>query len=62
MPECTQHAFEKWMLSFEHPTVGWITPNWFLRGDTDTTYSNDYVQGAWVTFNLRAETDRKSVV
>jgi hypothetical protein len=46
----TRQAFELWMLSIEHPVIGWISKEWFERGDNGETYANEYVQGAWVTY------------
>lgn len=48
-----REAFEAYMLSIEHPVIGWIHKLWFQRGDTPDTYSNDYVQGAWVIWQSR---------
>lgn len=47
-------VFEAYMLGREHPVFGWITSNWFGRGDNQATYENDYVQGCWVMWQARA--------
>lgn len=47
-------AFETYMLGREHPVFGWISRNWFGRGDNPATYENDYVQGCWVMWQARA--------
>lgn len=49
----SQQEFEAWMLSVEHPVIGWISKDWFGPGDDPTTYANDYVQGAWVAYRFR---------
>ncbi|MCF5382011.1 hypothetical protein GIW05_00550 [Pseudomonas syringae] len=53
MPENLRQEFENWMLSIEHPVIGWITRQWLERGEDAENYANDYVQGAWTTYRLR---------
>lgn len=60
MPENPRQEFEDWMLSIEHPVIGWITRHWFERGDDGENYASDYVQGAWMTYRLRPASVEKA--
>lgn len=58
-----REAFEKYMFDREHPVIGWIDEHWFKRGDDPETYANDYVQGAWVMWQVRpAQTEHQPCV
>ncbi|MDU8350931.1 hypothetical protein RYA05_03365 [Pseudomonas syringae pv. actinidiae] len=46
----SRERFQKWVLSIEHPVLGWLDEHWLKRGDNPEWYANDYVQGLWVAF------------
>lgn len=46
----SRERFQKWVLSVEHPVLGWLDQHWLKRGDDPEGYANEYVQGLWVAF------------
>lgn len=54
-----QQKFKEWMLSIEHPVLGWISEEWFEPGDDPTTYANDYIQGAWMVYASKVASEEK---
>lgn len=46
----SRERFQKWVLSVEHPVLGWLDEQWLKRGDDPEGYASEYVQGLWVAF------------
>ena len=45
--EARRVKFEEWVLSVEHPVLGWIDKHWLVRSDNGATYANEYLAGLW---------------
>lgn len=48
--EDKRKRFQQWVLSTEHPVLGFLDEHWLVPGDDPEDYADEYVQGLWVAY------------